>query len=201
MGNALQVPVTLSDTRLAQAQTISPARVESSDLRVEFVWDMMIAGEYIRGRTDKELARVWGIGVDAVHQYTAVASKLIRLQYAPERNEETKALMLHRILHIGEASMNRTEEVVDVKGNIHEVRRPDMRTALASIVEFSQLLGIRTNKHEVRVTASDLSDAELHERLAKIVEADPGLQEKLQAMGYRREVQTTGTEVPEEPKK
>ena len=197
MSRALQAPSTLSEQRIRQALEISPTRAVSSDLRVELVWDMMREGEYVRGRTDKELAKLWEIGVDAVHQYTAVASKLLRMQFAPERNEETKAMLLNRILKLGDAALNRTEEVVDVKGNVHEVRRPDMRTALAAVVEFAQLLGIRTNKHEVRVSAADLSDAELHERLAVIVGENPALQEKLAGMGFKREVQTTGEAVEE----
>ncbi len=201
MSNAIQTPSTLSTERLTQALEISPARAESSDLRVDMVWDMMVRGEYVRGKTDRELAAVWGIGVDAVQQYTAIAGKLLRLQFAPERHEEIRATLLHRIAHLGHAAEHRTEEVVDIKGNVHEVRRPDLRTALASAVEFAQLLGIRTNKHEHKVTTADLSDAELHARLAAIVGENPAVQEKLAGMGFKREVQTTGESMPEEKSK
>ncbi len=197
MSAAIQMPSTLSEHRVRQALEITPARALYSDLRVEFVWDMMREGEYVRGKTDKELAQLWGIGVDAVHQYTAVASKLLRLQFAPERNEETRAILLNRIQRIGEAAMNRVEEVVDIKGEVRQVLRPDMRTALASVVEFAQLLGIRTTKHEHKITTADLSDAELAAKLAAIVGENPAVQEKLSAMGFRREVQTTGETVEE----
>lgn len=197
MGAELATKTTLTRARIEQALEITPARKESSDLRVEFVWDLFVHGEYVRGRTDKELAAIWGIGVDAVHQYSAVASKLLRLQFAPERHEEIKATLLNRILRIGDEAANRTEQVLDIKGRRRTVRRPDMRTALAAVVEFAQLLGIRTTKHEHRVTTADLSDAELHAKLAEIVAADPKLQESLGAMGFRREVVAEGQEVPD----
>ncbi len=196
MSAALRVPTTIPEAFLDRVHAVSPARVEAADLRVELVLDLMAHGHW-RAHTHRELASLWGIGPEAVRAYSTAASKVLKLQFSPERNEEIRSVVLARLWTLGDEARNRTEEVVDVKGEVHEVRRPDMRTALASVVAFAEVMGIKTNKHEHRVSVTDLSDTELQERLAAIAGSDPGVQAALAKAGFKREVETTGAEVTE----
>lgn len=187
--------VELPEPWATRAKAISPARHEGADPRVELVLDMMAHGIW-QPKLARELAQVWSIGVDAVQQYSSAASRVLRLQFAPERNEEIRGVVLARLWTLGNEARDRTEEVVDAKGEVHTVRRPDMRTALAAVIGFAEVMGIKTNKHEVRVSPTELSDAELHQKLAELVGENPQVQEKLAAMGFRKEVVTQGEEVP-----
>ncbi len=198
MRTELQV-LSLGEPWLSRAHEASPARVEAADLRVELVLDMMAHGVW-QPKMARELARVWGLAVDSVQQYSAAASKILRFQFSPERNEEIRSVVLARVWTLGNQALERTEEALDVKGEVHTLRKPDMRTALTAVVNFAEVMGIKTNKHEHRVTTADLSDAELNERIAAIVGENPAVQERLRDLGFRREVVAQGEEVPDAKK-
>jgi hypothetical protein len=154
------------------------ARAVTKAEQVDFIIEALRAGVYRRGLTTKAMCRVWNVAVGAV-----VAREVEALRsYARALDEHSDVLAAElalRIQSIGQSALERTEEVVDRDGCVHEVRKPDHRTALAAAVELAELAGLRKTRIEVDVMA--LSDEQIRAQLAqhgiKIVEttAEPAL--------------------------
>ena len=66
---------------------------------------------------------------------------------------------------MGQSALERTEEVVTVKGDVVEVRRPDHRTALRALEVEVDLFGLRVQRHHHTVTAGELTTEQIHEQL------------------------------------
>jgi hypothetical protein len=154
--------------------------------RVELIFEWMVTGEYVRGRSDKALADLWEVDLTTVHRYSAEANRILTRELISKSREELLAELVNRIANIGQNALERTEEVALQSGAVVEVRRPDHRTALRAAEAAGELLGLKVQRHHHTVQASELTTEQIIAQLA--------------AQGVRVElpaVETTGEPVEE----
>lgn len=174
----------LTQEQVAEAKaTLTPAD------RADMIHDWMVRGWYVKGKTHKQLAKVWGLAPSSVRHYSTEAIHRFRKELLDKSRDELLAELLLRMSAIGQDALERTEEVVDAKGEIHEVRRPDHRTALRAAEATGELLGLKVQRHHHTVTAGELTNEQLVEQLRA-----HGVQVVLPGAPP---VLTTGTEVTE----
>jgi len=140
-------------------------------------------------RSVRELAARLDIPLSRAMHYAGEATRLLRMAWG---GEEAKAAILERIAEIGIASETRTEEVVDMKGNIRTVRRPDMRSALAAAQTVANALGLTGSNSEVVIRYQQMTDSDLLrevQRLSLLESKKPDA----------RTIESDGQEVSPEP--
>lgn len=133
--------------------------------RVEWLVGVMLAGRFPWG-TDRMLAPVWGMHEGAVRDITSEAARAYRSRIGRlgvQAGEEFRAVLLAQLAFIGIDALERTEEVVDNRGNVRVVRKPDHRTARQAVVDMAQLAGLNVQLHEVNVTT--LTDEQIRAQL------------------------------------
>lgn len=164
-------PAGASPPTVSRARELSPellaeaARATDKTLRIELIHDWMLRGVYLKGRTDKALAEAWGCARSTVWSYSAESVRLLRRDLSEQSREELLASLLAKVSAIGQSALERTEEVVSVKGDVVEVRRPDHRTALRAAEATGELLGLKVQRHEHRVMAEQMTTEQIIEQL------------------------------------
>lgn len=177
----------------SRARELSPEQrneavaAETRVQRMELIHDWMVRGWYQKGRTDKVLAALWGVARSTVWAYSSDAVAVLRRELTAKTREELLAELLTRIQAIGQSSLERTEEVVTVQGEVVEVRRPDHRTALRAAEATGELLGLKVQRHQHTVTAQQLTTEQIVEQLRA-----QGVAIQLPSL-----VESTGTEATE----
>lgn len=152
---------------ISRAGDLTPEQVEEALShkapadRADMIHDWMVRGWYVKGRTHKQLAKVWGIVPSSVRHYSTEAVHRFRKELLSKNRDELLAELLLRIGAIGQDALERTEEVVDGKGDVHEVRRPDHRTALRAAEATGELLGLKVQRHHHTVTAGELTTEQI----------------------------------------
>lgn len=131
------------------------------EARVDLICEWMARGRYEKGKTDRELSRVWSVDVRTVRNYSAEARRLLARELTSRSRDELLAELLARVSFIGQDALQRTEEVVSVKGEVVEVRRPDHRTALRAAEATGELLGLKIQRHHHTVTAGEMTTDEI----------------------------------------
>jgi hypothetical protein len=158
-----------SDSRargvLNSEQRLEAARCVTSAAKAQLIHDWMLTGVYVKGKTDRALAEVWGCARSTVWNHSAFAWRLLNQQLQGATKEELTAALQARIAAVGQSALERTEEVVTVQGDVVEVRRPDHRTALRALEVEADLFGLRVHRHHHTVTAEQLTTEQIHEQL------------------------------------
>lgn len=158
-----------SDSRargvLNSEQRHEAAQCVTSTAKAQLIHDWMLTGVYVKGKTDRALAEVWGCARSTVWNHSAFAWKLLNQQLKGATKEELVAALQARIAAVGQSALERTEEVVTVKGDVVEVRKPDHRTALRALEVEADLFGLRVHRHHHTVTAEQLTTEQIHEQL------------------------------------
>jgi hypothetical protein len=124
--------------------------------RVGLCYSWMVRGWYLKGRTDKALAEVWGVAVPTVWGYSSEALRLFKRELIAKSRDELLAELIMRIGAIGQDALERTEEVLS-DGVPVEVRRPDHRTALRAAEATGELLGLKIQRHHHVVSPAELT--------------------------------------------
>lgn len=160
----------------------------AKDKIVEAIAYRMSAGDWAPFRSVRELALSQGITLENAQKYAAESARLLRLSWG---GEEAKALVLERIAQVGRAAELRTEEVVDAKGNVVVVSKPDHRTALAALKHLADILGLSGSNSEVVIRYQQMSDSDLAREatlfLAKLIGGDQN----------GKSIEAEGAEIPE----
>ena len=166
-------------------QLLAAASVEE---RVEVILQWMVRGWY-QPASYVHLAKVWGVSERHASQYAAEARRVLSRELLSKSRDELLAELLARIAFLGGESRNRTEEALTMKGDVVELRRPDLRSALRAAEVQGELLGLKVQRHHHTVQATELTTDQIIEQL--------------RAQGVRVElpVLTSGEEVPVEPAK
>jgi hypothetical protein len=138
---------------------------EAKDVVIGTICLDMAAGTWHPYKGRMELMTTHGLSRVSADRYVAEATRILRLSWG---GEDAKAAVLERIASIGHGALERTEEVVDSKGQIHTVRKPDHRTALGSARALAEILGMGTQA-TITMKYSNLSDAELYLETQKFV--------------------------------
>ncbi len=115
--------------------------------RTQVCFDIMAQLKWQSGCTDRELAALWGVARSTVWGYSTQASRLVKLQLGDP--EEIRARVALEIAAVGRAAQERTEETVTVQGDVVELRKPDLRTALSALCEIRNTLAPVPKVHEV----------------------------------------------------
>jgi uroporphyrinogen-III synthase len=123
---------------------------------------MMLDGRFT-WNTTSDLAKRWRCDPSTVRSYAAEALRAYRRELERSGGEEYRARLMAALEQVGRSALERTEEVVDVMGDVRRVHRPDHRTARQCLVDLAQLGGLLVHKHEVSV--SELTDEELRAQL------------------------------------
>lgn len=72
---------------------------EVVDKRVEHVADLMRRLVWQRGKTNRQLAKEWGLSVDAVNDYASHASRIVRAEVVdPDAVQETVCVALSTVM-------------------------------------------------------------------------------------------------------
>lgn len=136
------------------------------DKIVESIALEMAEGTWRPFRSVRELAARLGISLPNAQRYCAEATRLLRLSWG---QDEAKVAVLERIAQIGRAAETRTEEALDAEGGVHELRKPDHRTALQAAKHLADILGLSGANSEVVVRYQQMSDSELWRETEKFV--------------------------------
>jgi len=158
------------------------------DKIIEAIAFEMSEGNWRPYRSVRELAAKYGITLGNAQKWASEATRLLRLSWG---QEEAKLAVLERIAQIGRAAETRTEEVVDPKGNVVTVRKPDMATAGKMAVTVAGILGLTGPNSEVVVRYQQMSDADLAREASRFLAQLPGA-----ANNGSRSVETEGEEIP-----
>jgi hypothetical protein len=132
--------------------------------RVDFVILALRRGVYHRGTTTLACARLWSLSEGAVADVEVEALRAVNRALENDRGELLSELML-RIEALGHGAVDRTEDYVDRFGNLHTIRKPDYRTALAAAVELGVLAGVR--REVVQIDVRTLSEEQIVAQLAQ----------------------------------
>jgi hypothetical protein len=134
----------------------------------------------------RELAARLGVSLSQAQKYAAEATRLLRLSWG---QDEAKVAVLERISFIGSDALARTEEALDATGEVHTLRKPDHRTALAAAKHLADCLGLSGSNSEVVVRYQQMSDSELLREVQRFAQ--------LQGKPNDRIIEIDGEEVPE----
>lgn len=145
-----------------QKQQLSSCADVAQKVETLCVW--MAKGWYTPG-SDAAVARVWGCAPDTVRGIAAEARRMLARELLSKSRDELLAELLARIAYLGQDALDRREEVVTVKGDVVEVRRPDHRTALRAAEATGELLGLKIQRHQHSITASELTTEQILEQL------------------------------------
>jgi hypothetical protein len=140
-----KAPIVLSSVRRAR-----PSR-EEVDAQVAEVEAMMLAGEWLAGRSHRACAERWGVSVDVVEQRAREAGRSIR------RNVDREAVTAAMIASL--------DTIVGLAVAEKRPRDRDLRAAVAALDLRARLLGLVTTKVDVRQDLKGLSDEELQARI------------------------------------
>jgi hypothetical protein len=159
------------------------------DKIVEAIALEMAEGTWRPFKSVRELALRTGVSLSNAQKYSAEASRLLRLSWG---QEEAKVAVLERIAQIGRAAETRTEEALDGDGCVHELRKPDHRTALQAAKHLADILGLSGANSEVVIRYQQMSDSDLWREAQRFV---------AQLRGNTNDdgIETTGEEIPELP--
>lgn len=139
--------------------------------RVETIKQLMLTGEWVRGKTGKQLSQEWGLSYSRVRELSSQASRVLD---ALENRDHLERVARHRLMEI------QAENGPD--------RVPALRTVLQNI-------GRLTERHEL---ATGVEAMTREQALAAAIEIldnpDEVTAEALETLGYRRVVETEGTE-------
>jgi hypothetical protein len=137
-GTHPDLPATLEAAEMARLSnagipTRSWAGMERKEARVDAVRAVVVAGEWIQGRTSPALAAAWDVSESAVRAYY---SEVLRglLRDTMESREELRAELSNSLQVILRGAM--------------EDR--DYRAAILAVKTRAQILGMLVNQHEVR---------------------------------------------------
>lgn len=132
--------------------------------RTELIFEWMARGYYLPG-SDRTLAALWQVDRATVRKYAAESCRRLMRELVGKSRDQLLTELLVRIQSIGQAALERTEETVTADGDVVEVRRPDMRTALRSAEAMGELLGLRVQRHHHTHGAEQLTEAQIIEQL------------------------------------
>lgn len=111
------------------------AALTPMERRVEQVVDLMLAGSWLAGVTDKAIAKQWGVAPATVRQVSAEANRVIRMRLRedPEAKKEIRAQLLQQFQVIRAKAM--------MKGD-----PASLRVALDALRAYGFYLGIEPAK-------------------------------------------------------
>lgn len=161
----------------------------AKDKIIEAIAYRMSAGDWAPFRSVRELAASHCLTLENAQKYTAEASRLLRLSWG---GEEAKMAVLERIAQVGRAAERRTEEVVDAKGNVVMVSKPDHRTALTALKHLADILGLCGSNSEIVVRYQQMSDSDLAREATRFLAELTG-----ESNGRSNSYETSGEEVPQ----
>ncbi|HYQ30402.1 MAG TPA: hypothetical protein VER04_24400 [Polyangiaceae bacterium] len=157
------------------------------DKLIEAIALEMAEGTWRPFKSVRELAARQGISLTNAQRYCAEATRLLRLSWG---QDEAKVAVLERIAQIGRAAETRTEEALDATGQVHELRKPDHRTALQAAKHLADILGLSGANSEVVVRYQQMSDLELMKETTRFIA-------RLQEGNTHDGIETSGEAVPE----
>jgi hypothetical protein len=157
------------------------------DKIVEDIALSMSSGEWHPHRSVREFAARLGMSLSNAQRYAADATRLLRMSWG---QDEAKVAVIERIAMIGRAAENRTEGALDAKGEVHELRKPDHRTALQAAKHLADMLGMSGTNNEVVVRYQQMSDADLWREVQSFAA-------RLQGKTHDG-IETSGEEIPDE---
>lgn len=128
------------------------------DKIVEQVALQIAEGTWQPYKSVRELAAKLGVSLHAAQGYASEATRLLRMSWG---QDDAKVAVLERIAQLGRSALERTEEVLDMSGNVHTLKKPDHRTALAAAKHLADCLGLSGSNSEVVVRYQQMSDSEL----------------------------------------
>lgn len=131
------------------------------------------------------LAARLGVSLAQAQRYAAEATRLLRMSWG---QDEAKVAVLERIAQLGRSALERKEEVLDMSGNVHLLKKPDHRTALAAAKHLADCLGLSGSNSEVVVRYQQMSDSELLREVRQLA-----LQQKNDPYGT---IEAIGQEIP-----
>lgn len=99
--------------------------------------------------------------------------------------------VLERIVQVGRAAEQRTEEVVDAKGNVVTISKPDHRTALTALKHLADILGLSGSNSEVVIRYQQMSDSDLAREASRFLAQLTG-----ESNGRSNSYETSGEEIP-----
>lgn len=155
--------------------------VLQTDRLIEAVANEMTNGKWLPYRSVRQFAIEQGISLGHAQRYAAAASRLVRMSW---NSDEAKVALIERISRLGHASETRTEEVVDSQGCVHEVRKPDMRSALRAAEWLGNVLGISGTNSELVVRVQSMSDGELFSEMQRFIEEMRKTNDSIESIGH-----------------
>lgn len=158
------------------------------DKLIEQIAFEMAEGNWRPYRSVREVAVRYGITLGNAQKWAAEATRLLRLSWG---QDEAKVAVLERIAQIGRAAEARTEEIVDAKGELHTVRKPDMATAGKMAIGLANILGLSGANSEVVIRLQTMSDTDL------ALEATRFLARLTEGKGNGNYIEIEGEEVPD----
>ena len=169
----------------ARAEAIHVVRL--TDARVRAIMEEMAGLTWYPGRV-RELAAEWGVSTTTVGTAATEASRMLQASVDPEA---VQAALLQRLEYLGQAALDRTEEVVDGKGQVHRVHRPDTRSAVRCAEVLLEAWGAARSRKERHLAG--LNRRELLERLLQQAIRDPAGREAILRVARQAEsVEATG---------
>jgi len=157
------------------------------DKIVEAIAMEMAEGLWRPFRSVRELAARLDCSLTHAQKCAAEASRLLRMSWG---QDEAKLAVLERIARIGRDAEERTEEALDMAGQVHTLRKPDHRTALAAAKHLADCLGLSGTNSEVVIRYQQMSDADLLNEVHR-------LSQSAGANSNARVIEIDGQEIPE----
>lgn len=149
--------------------------LSDTEKRVNFIYELIASNRFVRGKTYKELAIVWGLGKATVTQYASEAYR--RFKAAIRDPEEIRQELLARLDSAMGEAMNhkkavyvkekvRDESGTSETGRIEYVPDPQYMAAIKAADSMAKLVGLDVKKHE-HTHRSEYTEVDLEE-LAEI---------------------------------
>lgn len=150
-------PCTSRPTPRRYLQLVARRKREDSDAGVRDCVDLMTAGRWVTGHSNRVIAKKHGVSPATVKNWATSASRIIRASVEPDR-EDIRARMVATLDTVVARAMRLKKPVYmrgDGEGVTTLMDAPDLRAAVAAIDTQARLLGLVVQKHEVSMTEDE----------------------------------------------
>lgn len=148
----------LSNEEIAEAcdlrQEVAANDSDLVNMRVVFCYELMSTFRWTKGKTYRELARVWDVSHETVKKYSAEAYR--RFKTGLGDTGDLKAKMIEQLQHVTQNAMQAKQPFLNKNtGDVVYADKPDHKSAIAGIQAIASLCGMNIKKVEHEHTHYD----------------------------------------------
>ncbi len=136
------------------------ARVASAEVATVAALEVLIAGQWTAGRSERELAERFGLTVEQARHAGEAAGRLVAESYGSDV-EARRGMVLARLGAIREAALGQRRAALRKDGSVVEYDAPDFGAAIRATELEAKLLGVDVTK--VDLTARNETAARTEE--------------------------------------